>query len=135
MGSIAEIICRSCNWKQTAFVGHGMNSLFIEWETFKTRLPKNERQRLQLEFGKKLNSASITAETKILKCSKCQCIAIRDTYEINSFIDTFSYQKTHRCSVCQSSINSKDVAHDIKRLNCSKCEKPTLIFNEIGIWD
>ena len=135
MGSIAEIICRSCSWKQTAFVGHGMNSLFIEWETFKNHLPKNERQRLQFEFGEKLNSATIYAETKILKCSKCQCIAIRDTYEIKSFVDAFSYEKTHRCTVCKSSIKSKDVAHDTKRLNCAKCERPTLILNEIGIWD
>ena len=135
MGSIIEIICRSCNWKQTAFVGLGMNNHFIEWETFKNQLPKSQRQRLQFEFRKKLNSALINAETKILKCSKCQCIAIRDTYEIKSFVDTFSYEKTHRCSVCKSSIKSKDIAHDTKSLNCAKCEKPTLILNEIGIWD
>ena len=135
MGSITEIICHSCNWKQTSFVGPGMDSHFIEWETFKNQLPKSERIRLQFELGEKLSSAIITAETKILKCSKCQCIAIRDTYEVDSFDDTFSYQKTHRCIVCKSSIKSKDVAHDIKKLNCAKCEKPTLTLNEVGIWD
>jgi hypothetical protein len=112
-----------------------MNSHFIEWETFKNKLSKSERRRLQFKFGEKLNSAIITVVTKILKCSKCQCIAIRDTYEIDSFVDTFSYQKTHRCTVCKSSIKSKDVAHDIKSLKCAKCEKPTLTLNEIGIWD
>ncbi len=104
-------------------------------ENIQNQLPKSQRQRLQFEFGEKLNSAIITAETKILKCSKCHCIAIRDTYEIDSFVDAFSYEKTHRCTVCKSPIKSKDVAHNTKSLNCAKCEKPTLILNEIGIWD